>query len=490
MSNRVWPTLRQAAAHAHHTTVAPLAWDPTNLVLSRFSFGPTASSRAYVHKVGLDGWYRHELAAARRHAGYAGNTRVRKQGTMLALTPAAIRARLKAAGNEYGWDAMDELTRVTLGMQAFSAAQLYETLVDFFSNHLHVANHSDSVWLTRPSYDREVIRRHALGKFSDMLLASARHPAMLTFLNLAESTKAAVNENYGRELLELHTVGLHYTESDVRNAARLLTGRTVDEQFRYRYDASRHWTGPVRVLGFDAANASAAGGQVAGDALLRHLARHPATAQLLARKLCVHYVSDSPSTSLVNAVAHAYRAHDTAIEPMVRTILHSTEFWQSRGRKVRRPTENLLATVRVLGTRVSNMDKALHTLHWMSATMGHAPLDWPAPNGYPDVAAAWRSASTLLTEWQLHLGFAGDWWDGFAHSDKTALYGRRPHNSGDAINLITRRLTGQTFRAAHRHALQRFVGEPASTPMHESRLRWLLYPLIAVVLDGPHHALR
>jgi hypothetical protein len=489
MTNRVWPTISQAVAHARRTAVAPLAWDPVNLALSRFSFGPTAASRASAAKSGLDAWYRAEIAAGRHYGGYAGNASVAKQGPLLALTPKQVRAKLKAAGNEYGWEAMNQLTRVTLGMQAFSRAQLYETLVDFFSNHLNVANHSDSVWLTRGRYDRDVIRRYALGTFTDMLIASAHHPAMLTYLNLAESTKSAINENYGRELLELHTVGRIYSENDVKNAARLLTGRTVDRDFNYRYDAARHWVGAVRVLGFTATNRHPGDGQAGGDALLRYLARHPATAKNLARKLCVHYVSDAPSAALVDAVAKAYLAHNTAIEPMVSTILRSTEFWESRGRKVRRPTENLIATIRVLGTGVADMGKALNTLHWMSSSMGHTPLDWAPPNGYPDVAAAWRSASTLLTTWEFHLGFAGDWWDGFAKRDKTALYGRTPQNSGDAINLITRRLTGQTFTAAHRAALQKFVGEPATTPMSRSRLRWLLYPLIAIVLDGPHHAL-
>ena len=126
---------------------------------------------------------------------------------------------LIAHDNEYGWDAMDQLTEVTLGLQAWSPGQLYETLVDFFANHLNVPNHNGDLWNTRHAFDRDVIRRYALGKFSDMLLASAKHPAMLIYLSLAESTKAAVNENYGRELLELHTVGLHYSESDVQNAA-------------------------------------------------------------------------------------------------------------------------------------------------------------------------------------------------------------------------------------------------------------------------------
>jgi uncharacterized protein (DUF1800 family) len=486
----IWPTITQAVAHASHTAHAPLVWDPTGHLLSRAAFGPTPRSRAYIGAHGVTGWYNQQLAEGAKHAGYSGNAAVMAQGPLLAQSPWDVRQFLKANGDEYGWDAMDQLTRVTLGLQTWSTAQMYETLVDLFSNHLNVANHNGDVWNTRHAYDRDVIRTHAMGSFTDMLLASARHPAMLYFLNLAESTKTAVNENYGRELLELHTVGLTYSEDDVKNTAKLLTGRTVDSSSNYVYRPTRHYTGTIRVLGFAHANAASGDGEPAGDALLRYLAAHPATAQRLARKMCVRYVSDAPSAELVTAVANSYLAHDTNIVPMLSTILHSTEFWQSRGAKVRRPAENLIATVRTLVPKVSDMSKALNTLHWMSADVGHVPLDWSAPNGYPDVAASWRSSSTLLSEWNQHLGFAGDWWEGFAASDKVALYGSKPATSGDAITLLTKRLTGMTFSTTHRAALQKFLGEPASTKMANSRLRWLLDPLIAIILDGPHHALR
>jgi uncharacterized protein (DUF1800 family) len=488
--SRIWPSAAQAVKHARRTARAPLHWDPYTHVLSRFTFGPTPSDRRYLAEHGIDAWYRSELRAARECPGYQGNAKVAAQGPLLTKTPAQTRAWLKAHGNEYDWNAMDQLTQVTLGLQAWSRAQLFETLVDFFSNHLNVSNHNGDVWTTRHGYDHDVIRRHALGTFTDMLLASARHPAMLLFLNLAESTKAAVNENYGRELLELHTVGLVYSESDVKNAARLLTGRTIDDDFNYRYDASNHPTGPIAVLGFRHDNARASDGESGGDALLRYLARHPATASHLARKLCVRFVSDAPSRALVSAVADAYLEHGTAILPMITTILHSQEFWESRGCKVRRPAENLIATVRALGTKVTDMGAALETLHWMSAQLGNAPLDWPAPNGYPDTAEDWRSSGTMLNLWELHLGFADSWWDGFAKSDARHLYGHAPRNSGEAVDALTRRLTGMRFTPTHRAALQDFLDEPARTPLSQSTLRWQAAPLAAIILDGPHHALR
>jgi uncharacterized protein DUF1800 len=490
VSVRIWPTMAAAVKNATHSAVAPLTWDPVNHLLSRCSFGPTAYTRSYVTKNGPDAWYKQQVGYGKTYQGYHGSTSVAAQGPLLSKSPYDVRQWLKAQGNEYGWDAMDQLTRVSIGLQGWSPAQLYEVLVDFFSNHLNVPNHNGDVWNTRHAFDRDVIRRYAMGSFTDMLLASAKHPAMLTYLNLADSTKTAVNENYGREVLEMHTVGLHYSENDVKNCARLLTGRTLDSNQHYVYDDYIHATGAVKVLGFSHANTSATGGEKAGDDLLRYLAAHSYTAAQLARKLCVRLVSDNPSSELVAAVAQAYTTGKTQILPMVSTILRSNEFWQSRGKKVRRPAENVLATIRVLGIGVSSWSAALPTLAWMTKGMGHCPLEWAAPNGYPDVATAWRSSGVLLDLWEMHLSFVGGWQSGLKAVDVTALYGGQPANSGDAVDRLTRRLTGMAWSSAHRAVLQGFLNEPASTPMSRSNLQWWAQPLAAVILDSPHHALR
>jgi Protein of unknown function (DUF1800) len=487
---KIWPSISAAIAHSAHKAHAPLTWDPAGHVLSRFSFGPTKGDRSYLAKHGVTAWYNAQVAFGKKHPGYSGHKSIEARGPLLRMSPYDVREWLKRHGNEYDWTAMDQLTEVTIGLQTWSSGQLYETLVDFFANHLNVPNHNDEVWNTRHDFDRTVTRRYAMGRFSDMLLASARHPAMLTYLSLAESTKAAVNENYGRELLELHTVGLHYSENDVTNTAKMLTGRTVDDHQHYLFDGYIHPRGRVKVLGFTNANSSAERGEAAGDALLRYLAHHRFTANNIARKLCVRFVSDNPSNALVNAVASSYLKNDTKILPMVSTILRSTEFWESRGAKIRRPTENVIATIRTLNPAVSSWDKALQSLHWITNSMGNCPLDWPAPDGYPDVATAWRSAGNLMTEWNLHLGFAGGWWDGMKAPSINGLYAGKPSTSGEAVTLLTRRLTGMKFSAAHHAALQGFLDEPASTPISHSRLQWLAYPLVALILDGPHHALR
>jgi hypothetical protein len=488
---RIFASIADALEHTTPSARYPLTWNPVDHLLSRLAFGPSAASREQVNRGSIPEWYADQLRLGSTNKGYGAQPLVAAQGPLLALSPFAVRQGLKASGNEFGGTAMDQLTRVTLGLQTWSPAQLYETLVDFFANHLNVANHNGDVWNTRHAYDRDVIRAHAMGSFTEMLLASARHPAMLAYLNLATSTKRSVNENYGRELLELHTVGLEYSEADVREASYLLTGRKIDQYSEYTYAPADHWTGPVRVLGFSHPNSAASDGEIGADALIRYLAAHPATARRLAGKLCTRFVSDDPSPSLVDAVANAYRDSGTQILPMMSVIVRSDEFWASRGTKIRRPAENVVATLRILDVRPENLAKSLDALHSMTRSVGHVPLDWSPPTGYPDVAAAWRSSGTLASLWRLHLGVAAGWWkDAFAPAARTELFGGTPATSGEAVDLLGRRLTGGELADAHRAALQEFLGEQASTPMGNSALRWMLAPLVALILDGPQHAFR
>lgn len=489
----IWPTIADAIANSAQTALAPQTWNPTDHLLSRFTFGPTIAARADVDANGPDAWYNAQVAAATTYPGYSGNAAVAAQGTLLSMTPYNLSQYLISIGQPYSWVAMDQLSRVTLGLQAWSSAQLYETLVDFFSDVVHVQNHNGMLWTTRHAFDRDVIRKNVMGSYTNMLLAAAKHPAMLTYLSLAKSSKTAVNENYARELLELHTVGLHYSESDVLNAARMLTGRTLDPKVNYqgyKFNSSIHWLGTIKVLGFSNSNTSTLLAESAGDSMIKYLAAHAYTAQTLARRMCVRFVSDNPSDELVAAVAKAYTDNQTKILPMVSTILRSTEFWESRGAKVRRPTENLIATLRALDIGVSDMASALQTVHWTTIGFGDAPLDWSAPNGYPDVAGDWRSAGTLLKLWAAHISLVGGWSKGLKAPDLTGFYGGTPANSGDAVARLTQRLTGTTWSSTHLDVLQTFVGEPASTPMNYSILPWLIGPLVAVILDGPHHALR
>ena len=245
---------------------------------------------------------------------------------------------------------MQDLGIAAIVRAAWSERQLFEVMVDFWSNHLNVTNFHDSVWWSRHDYDRGVIRAHALGKFSDMLRASAKHPAMLTYLNNAESTKDNPNENYGRELLELHTVGLDagYTEDEMRTSALILTGLGVHwyddvDDGTFHYDAENHYTGSVKVLGWSSKNASASNGLTVALDYVDYLAHHPSTARRISTKLCQRFVSDTPPAALVDEMATAYRHNDTAIAPVLRVLFNSNAFHAAKGQKVLRPMQDVIS---------------------------------------------------------------------------------------------------------------------------------------------------
>ncbi|HRK48701.1 MAG TPA: DUF1800 family protein, partial [Nocardioides sp.] len=196
----------------------------------------------------------------------------------LSWSPQTMWANDQATPGE-AWRAMADYQRWCLQRRMRSRRQLLESVTEFFENHLHVPVHDDGVFGFRADYGR-LIRSHALGRFDQMLQAAIIHPAMGISLDNASSTKKAPNENLGRELLELHTVGRgNYTENDVKASARILTGYRVQMWSTWNawYDTPSHWTGPVQVMGFSHPNADADGRAVAA-AYLGYLARHPATA--------------------------------------------------------------------------------------------------------------------------------------------------------------------------------------------------------------------
>lgn len=253
-----------------------------------------------------------------------------------------------------------------------------------------------------------------------------------------------------------------------------------------------HYTGPVAILGFTAPNPDAAGGEATQDAYLSYLAHHPNTANHLARKLCVRFVSDNPSDSLVSEVAAVYLANDTGIIPTVYAILRSDEFWSARGQKVRRPAENAVASGRALGLQpASGVAEVLNDLHWTLYTINNSVLDAVPPTGYPDVAAAWRSASGLLTTWMIHRAFAQNWWSGLSKFDPLTFFGSTPPTtSGAALDLLSQHVLGRTLAPADRSAMLTYSGDADGTTYASSGLQWRLSGAVALLLDSPYHALR
>jgi uncharacterized protein (DUF1800 family) len=494
------PTLEYAtageAAAATSVSVPTIldSSDPALHLLRRATFGPTPAMVEDVRTGGIDAWLAEQLdpdgipdeAADLLWSAFP----------LAHADPATIRAAIP----RYDWEAMHQFCEVTLARQLWSNRQLYEVMVDFWANHLNVPTPGPGSWDLGGSYHTDVIRPHALGTFSDMLVAATRHPAMLRYLSAAQSTKDSVNENLGRELLELHTVGVDsgYTEADVRYSSYILTGRTVvgehgpGAESTFRYDPGMHWVGPVAVLDFLHENDSADGGLEVGDAYLRHLATRPATAQTIARKLAVRFVSDVPPPTLVERLAAAYLDHGTAVVPVLDTLFRSTEFWGAVGQKTRRPLENIVASVRILDIGPgSDPDHSLEALRSATHRAGHQPLSWQAPNGYPDVHAAWRSAGGLVELWNTHRALVGDWEDGLTRPDPDALVAGMPSATvGEFVDSLCQRLCFQVFQPAHRDAIVGFLGGDPAAPLEPFRADTSTQAAVALVLDSPYFSLR
>jgi uncharacterized protein (DUF1800 family) len=491
----LFPTAGEAAA-ATAVTV-PTILDPSDPVLHllrRVTFGPTPALVDEVHSAGIDGWLATQLQPLTIDDGFADAAWA--AFPLASADPATIRASI----GRTEWDAMIEYSAATLTRQMWSNRQVYEVMVDFWANHLNAPCPGPGSWDVGGSYQTGVIRLHALGTFSDMLVAAGRHPAILRYLTADQSTKDSVNENLGRELLELHTVGVAsgYTEDDVRNSAYILTGRTVvaerDEgtEGTFRYDGGKHWVGPVTVLDFHHDNATVEGGLEVGDAYLRHLAAHPATAQTIARKLAVRFVADVPPPTLVDRLAAAYLDNGTAILPVLDTLFRSAEFWASVGQKTRRPLENITASVRILGA-VPTGDTAhsVRALHRATHNSGQRPLSWPAPNGYPDVHAAWRSAGGIVETWNTHRMLVFDWEDGLTRPDPVQLVAGQPATTvGEFVDSLTRRLCFQAFQPTHRDALVAFLEGDPGAPVAPYLTSDDAKHAIALVLDSPYFSLR
>lgn len=461
-------------------------------LLRRATFGPTPALASAIKAQGRRAWLSKQLAPETIDDSSCDQLIKDRFPRVNGTIPEA-----RDVLEPFSWDLMYELTAATIARAAWSKRHLFEVMCEFWSNHLNVTNPSDRVWDNRQDYDRRVIRRHALGRFEDMLIASATHPAMLLYLNNADSTKDNPNENYGRELLELHTVSVSggYNEQDMRNSTLVMTGFGINWQHgTFLYSGREHYRGPVTVMGFTDPNPDADGYGV-GIRYLKYLASHPSTAQHIAYKLCQRFVSDTPDPLLVDRLAATYLAEGTAIAPVLQQLFLSKEFAASLGQKVRRPLEDLLATMRILGYGPDRRGRqGMQSLVWISDSLGQQPLAWSPPDGYPDTAPDWQSAGGTLGRWNTHLSLAAHWWPKELTQPelRSLLPARLPKTHGALVDAFAERLVFRTLAPAHKQAILGFLGRAGTDPLNSDSeaVRWRLPYIVALILDSPYHAVR
>jgi uncharacterized protein (DUF1800 family) len=360
-----------------------------------------------------------------------------------------------------------ELLQSRMLRDVYSERQLEAVMTDFWLNHFNVyikKNQNEPYML--PAYERETVRPHALGKFEDLLVATAKSPAMLMYLDNWQSigpdsiaaknggrfaqyaqnpqVKQALkdrglNENYARELMELHTLGVQcevsadrpasmldkacgqgYTQQDVTQVAKVLTGWTIDQPFRsggYQFEPRRHEPGTKAVLG----NTIGESGENEGLQVLHMLATSPATAKFISTKLAVRFVSDQPPPALVDRMAKTFVASNGDIKMVLRTMFDSPEFWAPEvyQAKMKTPEEFVISAVRASGAEVKNAIPLVQSLE----KLGMPLYGMQTPNGYSWMAETWVNTGDLVSRMNFALGLSSDRIPG-VQTDWTRLLGQ------------------------------------------------------------------
>ncbi|MHC2256667.1 uncharacterized protein (DUF1800 family) [Bradyrhizobium embrapense] len=320
-----------------------------------------------------------------------------------------------------------------------------ERLVVFWSNHFCIsANKGALARMWAGSFEREAIRPHVLGRFSDMLKAVEQHPAMLFFLDnqqsLGPESRAGINRNRGlnenlaREIMELHTLGVGggYTQDDVTALARVITGWTfagrkgqLGAPGSFVFNANAHQPGSQQVLGKTYAQA----GLAQGEAVLSDIARHPSTAKFIATKFARHFVADDPPPALVAKLQDTFIKTDGDLRALATALVQSTEAWQAPLTKMRSPYEFLLASGRLLARNPEDPGRYLNGLNVLGQ-----PLWSPAgPNGFPDTAAAWAAPEGIKLRLDISAQLGSQLADRFDPRDLLELI------AADAASVETRR---------------------------------------------------
>jgi uncharacterized protein (DUF1800 family) len=394
--------------------------------LNRLAYGARPGDVERVRQMGLTRWMDDQLHPD-RVANAALDTRLARFSTLNldAVTIArdyflparqARRARQRDGGPavmtsvvQRNRQIFQELSEAKVIRAVYSERQLEEVLVDFWFNHFNVFARKGQTGIYVGEYEREAIRPHILGKFRELLGATAKSPAMLFYLDNAQSVAPnermmamnrprprGLNENYARELLELHTLGVDggYTQQDIVNVARAFTGWTIGrpDTAGFRFAPNLHDREAKTVLGH---TIKAGGGMSDGERVLDLLAQHPSTARHIAFKLAQRFVSDVPPPALVERAAKTFQATGGDLREVVRTIITSAEFFDPAVRlvKVKTPFEFVVSALRAAEANIRNGQMVVRSL----ADMGMPLYLCQPPTGYDDTADAWVSSGALVT---------------------------------------------------------------------------------------------
>jgi uncharacterized protein (DUF1800 family) len=371
-------------------------------ILKRSSFGVHRDALSAAQSMGIDAYLEQQLNYETINDGDL-------ESTIATLFPTTTQspAQLITGFPDNAGIVAQQMAMATQYRQIFSQRQLYEVMVEFWSDHFNIHLLNGLGPTLKPEDDRQVIRAHALGNFRDLLGASAHSASMLFYLDNFYNLASAPNENYARELLELHTLGVDggYTEEDVKEVARCFTGWSIrfpgdtsGEYGTFKFVSQVHNNDAKVVLG----NTIAAGGSESdGEQVLNILATHPSTARFIATKLCRRFISDNPDTATIDAVAAAFTSSNGDIKNTVRALFSTTAFRETSDLKFSRPTEFLAGMIRALAPDTAYPSDDGQLLFFAQSLLGQLPFFWPTPDGYPDTQDYWANTGGLLNRWRL-----------------------------------------------------------------------------------------
>jgi len=370
-------------------------WTPLDahdfLALNRLTFGPRVEERVRFSEIGLQAYIEEQLAF----------DSINDFDSELQLQPfKSLRMdanELEGISNglfeDYDRETIpNELRQATLMRQVYSKRQLYELMVEFWSDHFNIFIEKGNIFYLKTVDDREVIRKNAMGSFRDLVWASAHSPAMMIYLDNQANEKSAPNENYARELMELHTLGVDggYTQQDVMELARCLTGWNVKEHFwlgDFVFKEDLHDTGVKNVLGLTIQNA----GVMEAEQVIEHLVTHPSAARFIATKLTRRFIADEPPQEIVERAAQTFLKTNGDIKSVLQVIL--LDGLPLAQPKYKRPVNFVASALRLTNTETDGAGVQDYLLR-----MGQTYFGWPTPDGYPDVSAPWQN--NLMPRWQ------------------------------------------------------------------------------------------
>ncbi|HEY4304821.1 MAG TPA: DUF1800 domain-containing protein [Gemmatimonadaceae bacterium] len=440
----------------NETPAAFAEWDTLNglsRLVRRVTMGMTPNDVAQAKAMGWNGYLTYQLNYSRINDASLENG-------------VAMRYPLTAMSSDQLFDqdsgtVANQLRESTIYRAAFSQRQLYQRMVEFWTDHF--SQDWDKVGYLLVADQRDVIRKYAMTSFPQLLKASAHSASMMIYLDQNVSSSRAPNQNYAREIMELHTLGVDggYTQDDVAELSRVLTGWTVTGKGLFTFNPSLHDTKAKTVLGVTIQPQTGAAGQQEGEQVLDMLVNHPSTARFIATKMLKWMVTPTPSADQVTAIASVYRATGGDIKSMLRAMLNDA--WISAApMKLKRPFHLAVSSLRAVNPNIY----AVTTLNSSLAVLGHQSFAWETPDGYPDKIEYW--AGNILPRWSYASSLASQNSVTGIQVDTGVYKGGSP---AATVDLIDVNFFGGEMPAATRTALTSYAGSAA---LNDAKIRELL----------------